>query len=104
MDKKTAVQVRFDGRLDDTLRAVAQAGFRYVSIGFGSYEGFARGDRKEEIAALAETLADLGLTCVMTHSPYYDLRISAEVTYPKIDISVARCLEASAMLGAPIMA
>ena len=104
MDKKTAVQVRFDGRLDDTLRAAAQAGFRYVSIGFGSYEGFARGDRKEEIAALAETLADLGLTCVMTHSPYYDLRISAEVTYPKIDISVARCLEASAMLGAPIMA
>ena len=104
MGEKIAVQIQFDGDCETMLRAAAEAGFGHVSIGFGSYEGFVREDWREKIAALGENLCSLGLGCVMTHAPYYDLRISAEVTFPAVDLSVSRCLEATAMLGARIMA
>ncbi len=104
MDRKVAVQVQFDKDCSDVLKAAAKAGFESVSIGFGSYEGFAADGWEKKIRQLKEELSNLGLTCVMTHSPYYDLRISADVRYPAVDISMERCLEATAMLGAGIMA
>ena len=104
MKRKIAVQIQFDNDCITMLRAAAEAGFGAVSMGFGSYEGFVRDDWREKIAALKDTLAELGLDCVMTHAPYYDLRISADITLPRIDLSVSRCLGATAMLGAEIMA
>ena len=104
MDRKIAVQIQFDKDCDKMLKTAAETGFRYVSIGFGSYEGFTDDGWKEKISELRKALAGYGLSCVMTHSPYYDLRISAEATYKDIDISICRCLEATAMLGAGIMA
>lgn len=104
MDRKVAVQVQFDKDCSEVLKAAEKAGFRYISMGFGSYEGFACGGWEEKILRLRDELSKLGLTCVMTHSPYYDLRVSADIRYPRIDISTARCHEATAMLGAEIMA
>ncbi len=104
MGRRTAVQIQFDKDCSAMLKAAAEAGFEHVSIGFGSYEGFVREGWQERIAALRDEIAVLGLTCVMTHAPYYDLRISADVTIPAIDLSVSRCIEATAMLGAEIMA
>jgi sugar phosphate isomerase/epimerase len=104
MKRNVAVQIQFDKDCGTMLREAARAGFGLVSVGFGSYEGFVRDGWREDIAALKAALGALGLGCVMTHAPYYDLRISGEITCPPIDLSIARCLEATAMLGAGIMA
>ena len=104
MTRKIAVQIQFDKNCETMLRTAARVGFGAVSIGFGSYEGFIRDNWREKISALKDLLISLGLECVMTHAPYYDLRISAEITLPEIDLSISRCLEATAMLGAEIMA
>ena len=104
MEPKIAVQIQFDADSSAMLRSAAKAGFPAVSIGFGSFEGFVFDDWREKIVRLKEELASLGLLCVMTHAPYYDLRVSAEYVTPAIDLSIARCLEATALLGAEIMA
>ncbi len=104
MKRKIAVQIQFDNDCETMLGTAAKVGFGAVSIGFGSYEGFVREDWREEIAALKDMLEAFRLEGVMTHAPYYDLRISADITLPEIDLSLSRCLEATAMLDAEIMA
>ena len=57
MDRKVAVQVQFDKDCSAVLEAAAKAGFRYISIGFGSYEGFADDGWEEKMRQLKEELS-----------------------------------------------
>ena len=104
MERKAALQVQHDAHWRETLAITADAGFRYVSMGFGSSRCFHRDDWREETAAIRSYLDALGLRCVMTHAPYYDLRISAEFTDDAMETALLRCTEATAMLGGDIMA
>lgn len=104
MDKRVALQVQHDGRWRDVLKTAAEAGFRYISMGFGSSKCFHQEDWAEETARIRAELDSLGLRCVMTHAPYYDLRISADFLDDAMETALLRCVKATAMLGGEIMA
>ncbi|MBQ8401067.1 MAG: sugar phosphate isomerase/epimerase [Clostridia bacterium] len=104
MAPKVALQIQHDRYWRNMLRIVAENGFRYVSMGFGSSKCFHRDDWQTEIGRIREELARNNLRCVMTHAPYYDLRISAEVLDEAMETALLRCVKATAMLGGEIMA
>ena len=52
MNTKVAVQVQFDKYCDIMLKTAAENGFKYISIGFGSYEGFVDEDWSRRIDSL----------------------------------------------------
>lgn len=104
MSGKIALQIQHHYCCDEMLTAAAECGFKYISLGFGSSRHFERSAYMGEIVRLRKLLDSLGLTCVMTHAPYYDLRISAEILDPDMEDALLRCVEATSMLGAEIMA
>ncbi len=104
MDRKVAVQIQDDAHRREMLEIAAEAGFRYVSMGFGSSRCFHREDWESETAVIRAELDACGLRCVMTHAPYYDLRISAEFLDDAMETALLRCVNATAALGGEIMA
>ena len=86
------------------LEISAKNGFQYVSMGFGSSKCFHHDDWAEETVKIKTALDALGLRCVMTHAPYYDLRISADFLDDAMETALLRCVKATSMLGGEIMA
>ena len=104
MNQKVAIQIQHDDHWQKMLEIAADSGFSYVSMGFGSSRCFHREDWAEEIETIHTVLESLALRCVMTHAPYYDLRISAEVLDEAMETALLRCVRATSMLGGEIMA
>lgn len=105
MDRKVALTVQADGAFKDTLNYAKSAGFKYVNMGFGSLAGLLTSvDGEKTVCAIADELAKNGLRAVMTHAPYYDLRISAEVQDENINKAQLFCLKATKILGAGVCA
>lgn len=104
-DRKIAISV-FEQCCPEKVAAyAAEAGFRYVNWGFSAKTASLVGDDWEKTVEKAKTLLDrYGLQCVMTHSPYYDLRISAEIADESLDRAQMRAVRATAMLGGEIVA
>ncbi len=98
------MQIQDDGRVRESLAIAAEAGFRYVSLGFGSSGSFLADDWEEKTGRICDRLNELGMRCVMTHAPYYDLRISAEFLDDGMERGLLRCLRATGTLGGEIMA
>lgn len=104
MGKKVALQIQHDQNWQKMLEISAANGFQYVSMGFGSSKCFHQEDWGEEITKIKSALDTLGLRCVMTHAPYYDLRISANFLDDAMETALLRCVKATSMLGGEIMA
>lgn len=103
-DKKVALQLQHDGDCYEMIKIASESGFRYVSMGFGSSNCFLDDGWREEICRLKAALEENNLKCVMTHSPYYNLLISAEILDEAMETAILRCVQATAMLGADIIA
>ena len=97
---KKAVQIQHDERLEYSLKCAKNAGFEYISMGFGSSKCFHNSDWEKEIIRVDKLLKENSLECIQTHLPYYDLRISAEILDEDMDTAMLRCIEAGRMLGA----
>lgn len=104
MYPRVAIQIQQHIDCYNMLKLAADTGFHYVSMGFGSADIFQRDDWKDEIKNIKKALSDYGLECVMTHAPYYSLLISAEITDPVMEKAIMNCVDATAMLGAEIIA
>jgi len=104
MDKKVALQIQHDRNWQKMLEISAKNGFQYVSMGFGSSKCFHHDDWAEKTVKIKTALDALGLRCVMTHAPYYDLRISADFLDDAMETALLRCVKATSMLGGEIMA
>ena len=104
MERKVALQIQHDANWRNMLEISAANGFRYVALGFGSSKCFHSEDWAEEIQNIRSVLDTLGLRCVMTHAPYYDLRISADFLDDAMEKALLRCVRATSMLGSDIMA
>ena len=98
MDK--AIQIQHDEDWENSLIAAQKAGFRHVSMGFGSSKVFHADGWEAEIARIKARLDALGLLCVQTHMPYYDLRISSEIKDAAMEKALLRSIKATALLGA----
>lgn len=104
MDQKVAIQIQHDENCYEMLKIAAESGFVYVSLGFGSSKCFHSEEWEKEIEKLKAALAENHLKCIMTHAPYYDLRISAEILDADMEAALLRCVKATSLLGAGIMA
>lgn len=104
MDKKVAWQIHYNDKFFEMLKIAAEEGFKYVAVGFGDQKIFQYEDWEEKIVEIKKALDENGVLCIQTHAPYYDLRISAEITDEKFELGLLRCIKATAMLGAEICA
>ena len=94
------IQIQHDGALEHAFSAASKAGFKYISMGFGSSKAFHEDGYEKEIERIKSLMAKYGLTCVQTHLPYYHLLISAEELDDTMETAIKRCIKASADLGA----
>ena len=97
---KKAIQIQHDERFEYSLKCAKNAGFKYISMGFGSSKCFHNSDWEKEIIRVDKLLKENSLECIQTHLPYYDLRISSEILDEAMDTAMLRCIEAGRMLGA----
>ena len=98
---KKAIQIAYNGSFEKKCRYAAQAGFRAVSVNFNDMD-----DRSPEAWAAApenilRILEQNGLSCVQTHLPYYDLRISAEITDDALENAIDHSIQVAGAIGAP---
>ena len=96
--------MQHDANWKTMLEVTAANGFQYVSMGFGSSKCFHQDNWMEETETIRSVLDALGLRCVMTHAPYYGLRISAEFLDDAMETALLRCVKATSVLGGEIMA
>lgn len=104
MEKKIAIQIQHDAHWREMLQITAESGFKFVSMGFGSSKVFHKDGWEKEMDEIGNELAKNGLRCVMTHTPYYDLLISAEKLDEDMERALLRCMKATGMLGGEISA
>ena len=95
-----AIQIQHDTRIEKTLMLAKNAGYEYVSIGFGSSRLFHGDDWEKEIKGIKRSLDILGLKCVLTHLPYHDLTINSNVIDELMDKAIQKAIIATKMLGA----
>ena len=95
-----AIQIQHDKRIEPTLTLTKEAGFEYVSIGFGSSSVFHENGWELEILRIKKLLDDIGLKCALTHLPYHNLTINSDVMDSVMDEAIKRAIKATAMLGA----
>lgn len=86
--------------MEKALTLTKKAGFSHVSMGFGSSKLFHSGKWESEILRIKDIIDELGLKCLQTHLPYYDLLLSSETTDNEMETAIKRCIKASGMLGA----
>ena len=95
-----SIVVREEENLELMLEYASNAGFKEVSISFGSPDIFLKPNYKSEIDKIKASLDARGLVCKQTHLPYYHLTVSSEIVDEKMELGIARCIEGSARLGA----
>ena len=95
-----SIQLQGDGMLEKAMQYAKEAGYRHISLGFGSSKAFHADDWKDYIKNVQELLNKNDLVCMQTHLPYYHLLISCEQLEESMETAIKRCIEASAMLGA----
>lgn len=97
---RNSIIIREEENLELFLAYAASAGFREVSISFGSTDLFTRPDYRSRIDQIRTLLDKNGLVCTQTHLPCYHLTVSSEITDEITELSIKRCIEESARLGA----
>lgn len=95
-----AIQIQHDSRMERALALTRDAGFEFVSIGFGSSNVFHHDGWEEEILRIKGLLDALGLKCALTHLPYHNLTVNSDVINKEMDEAIKRAIRATAMLGA----
>ncbi len=95
-----ALQIQHNEIMEKMFSYAKEAGFSYISLGFGSSKLFHSDDWKEEILKIKKKLDEFGLSCIQTHLPYYNLLISAEEKDEAMEEAIKHCIKATGMLGA----
>lgn len=104
MNPKVALQIRNTEPLEITVSAMAACGFKYVSMAFGDEKPLLDRNWEKYVSEIGELFSKYGLCCIQTHSPYYDLLISAEIRDENMEKALLRSVKATEMLGAEICA
>ena len=97
---RKAIQIQYREDFEYALKCAADAGFKYISMGFGSSNCFHESDWEKHIMYIAKLLKENSIECIQTHLPYYDLLISAEIEDEAMDKAMLRCISGGKMLGA----
>lgn len=97
---RKSIQIREEEFPEQMMAYAKAAGFREVSISFGSTDLLMKDGYENAVEHLGKLLEKYDLKCTQTHMPCYHLLVSSEVQEEAMEHSMVRCLEASAVLGA----
>lgn len=103
LDRKVTIQLRSYEPWEKTAKIMADVGFNKVAILLDE-DVMLLDSWKSKVEKMCETFSKLGLECVQTHAPYYNLLISAEKRDEKLEKAMLNSIEASNMLGSKICA
>ena len=67
---KIAIQIQHDSNFYDVIKEIAEVGFKFIAVGFGSSKCFHNDGWKNEILRIKEAIEQNGLECIQTHAPY----------------------------------
>ncbi|MBR4866520.1 MAG: sugar phosphate isomerase/epimerase [Clostridia bacterium] len=95
-----SIQIRQEEHFEKLLSLAANAGFREVSVSFGSDDLFFRDDYASALLGVAKLLDKYGLQCTQTHLPCYHLLVSSEEVTEETERAIRRAIEGSGELGA----
>lgn len=104
MNKKVAIQIRNSEPFLPMVEATVASGFKYVSMAFGDEKPLLESNWESYVQEIGDTFDKYGLKCIQTHSPYYNLLISAEKRDPDMELALMRSIEATKILNAEICA
>lgn len=104
MERKVALQIRNTEPIEEVAKAMANGGFKYVSMAFGDEAPLLKSDWESYVMKIDQILKKYKLKCIQTHAPYYGLLISAEKRDENMEASLIRSVEVTRMLGADICA
>ena len=104
MDKKIAFQIVNTGSVEKVAKALSDGGFKYVAMAFGDEKPLLSDNWEKYVYETGNILSKNGLTCIQTHTPYYNLLISAEKRDENMELAIMRSIEATKLLGAEICA
>lgn len=97
---RNSIQLREEEYFEPLLNYAKKAGFKEISISFGSGELIFKEDFEDKVYEIKELLDKCGISCSQTHLPNYHLLISSEETEEKTENAILNCLKASSILGA----
>lgn len=104
MSRKVALQIRNIEPMKVMVKAMAESGFKYVSMGFNDVKPLLDDNWESYVYEIGETFSKYGLKCIQTHAPYYSLLLSAEKRDDYMETALLRSIEATKMLDAEICA
>lgn len=96
-----AMQIQYDKTFERALSAARNAGYKYVSVGFGNNIAELQDDAFDKtVAELIEKTKQYGLCCIQTHLPYYSLVVSSDNVDERMETAIKNCIRLSGKIGA----
>ena len=97
---KKAIQIAYDKSFEKKCKFASLAGFDAIAINFNVMDDKSEHAWKIAPENILRILEENKLSCVQTHLPYYDLRISAEITDDSIENSITNSIIVAGKIGA----
>lgn len=96
---KKAIQFPYDNLFANTCQAVANAGFKCISVNFADFLDRTEEEWKKATDEIGNILAKNGLECIQSHPYYYDLRVSSEIVEERYEFAIKQAIIATGALG-----
>lgn len=95
-----AVQIAYDELFELKCALASEAGFRHIAVNFNDMKDCSEAAWEKAPEHILDILQKNRLTCVQTHLPYYDLRISAEKLDDAFEYRILKSVETGGKIGA----
>lgn len=94
-----SIQIAYDELFELKCALAAKAGFRHMAVNFNDMKDFSEAAWEKAPQHISDILSKNKLTCVQTHLPYYDLRISAEKLDDAFEYRILKSIETGGKIG-----
>lgn len=95
-----AIQIPYDELFELKCMLASEAGFRHISVNFNDMKDYSEVAWERAPQHISDILCKNSLSCVQTHLPYYDLRISAEKLDDEFEHRIIKSIETGGKIGA----
>lgn len=96
---KKAIQIPFDSLFKDTCKAVANAGFKFISVNLTPFLDKTENEWAKATNEIGNILTVNGLSLIQSHPYYYDLRISSEILEERCEFAIKQAIKTTGVLG-----
>jgi len=97
---RASIQIREEEYFDTILQYSAAAGFKEISVSFGSCPIIADDELERDTDRIGNLLVKYGIACTQIHLPCYHLLVDSSKKEAHIEKAICQYLRAGAALGA----